>query len=130
MEHLHVAIALIRRDGRWLVQRRRAGGHLAHTWEFPGGKIEAGESAEAALVREVAEEVGITVTILRRLAAIDYDYGDCRVTLHPFLCAATGEAVGREAQPLCWITPEGLARLDIPEANRALIAALAVDGRR
>ncbi len=121
MEHHHVAIALIRRDGRWLVQRRGDGGHLAGRWEFPGGKVEPGESTEAALAREVTEEVGIAVVILRSLPAIDHDYGDRRVTLHPFMCAATGEAVGREGQQLRWFTAEELSRLSIPAANRALL---------
>ncbi len=128
MEHLHVAIALIRRDGRWLVQQRREGGHLAGRWEFPGGKVEAGECVEAALHREVAEEVGIAVVVLQTLAPIDHDYVDRRVTLHPFVCAAIGEAAGREAQRLRWVALEELARLETPEANRALITTLAVDG--
>jgi len=118
--HHHVAIALIRRHDRWLVQRRREGEHLAGIWEFPGGKVEPGESTEAALAREVAEEVGIAVTIVRPLPVIDHDYGDRRVTLHPFLCSTTGEAEGNEGQQLQWVTPEELARLPIPEANREL----------
>jgi len=130
VEHHHVAIALIRRRGRWLVQRRRDGDHLAGTWEFPGGKVEPGESTEAALAREVAEEVGIAVTILQPLPVIDHDYGDRWVTLHPFLCSATGEAVSSEGQPLRWVTMEELGRLSIPEANRELITTLAGDGGR
>jgi len=121
VEHHHVAIALICRDDRWLVQRRREGGHLAGTWEFPGGKVESGESVEAALVREVAEEVGIMVATLHPLPVIDHDYGDRRVTLHPFLCSATGGAVGREGQSLCWLTVKELSRLEIPAANRVLL---------
>jgi len=121
VEHHLVAIALIRRHDRWLVQRRREGDHLAGVWEFPGGKVEPGEAVETALYREVAEEVGVALTVLRPLPEIDHDYGDRRVTLHPFLCSATGEAVGREGQPLCWLTVEEIARLEIPAANRALL---------
>jgi len=125
VEHHHVAIALIHHHGRWLVQQRGDGGHLAGAWEFPGGKVEPGESVESALHREVAEEVGIAVTILRPAPPVDHDYGDRRVTLHPFLCApATGEAVGREGQPLCWLTVEEIARLEIPAANQALLSEM------
>ncbi|HBB41021.1 MAG: 8-oxo-dGTP diphosphatase MutT [Nitrospirae bacterium CG18_big_fil_WC_8_21_14_2_50_70_55] len=124
MDHHHVAIALISRHGRWLVQQRRAGVPLAGSWEFPGGKVEAGESGATALLREVMEEVGMAVTIDRALPPLTHDYADRRVTLHPFVCTATDAPVACEGQLLRWVTAEELANLEIPAANRALLSHL------
>ncbi len=125
--HDHVAVALIGRHGRWLVQQRRAGVHLAGLWEFPGGKVGAGESIEEALRREVIEEVGVAVASLRPLRAVEHDYGDRRVTLHPFLCTTDGEPRGCEGQPLRWVTVEELTRLPTPAANHTFVAAIAAE---
>jgi 8-oxo-dGTP diphosphatase len=128
---IHVAIALIERDGRWLVQERPPGKHLAGTWEFPGGKVAAGETAQDAVVREVQEELGLRVAIDASLPTVDHDYGERQVVLHPVVChIVDGIPAAVEGQVIRWVTPEALAGLPIPAANRALVASLARLGRR
>lgn len=120
---LAVAVALLHRDGRWFLQRRDlAAGHLPGCWEFPGGKTEAGESPEAALRRELREELAWTPGALRPLAVIRHPYPDRVVELHPF----AGEGPDLPRTPLAWgwfTAPEAM-RLKIPEANGPLVALL------
>ncbi|RMF87229.1 MAG: (deoxy)nucleoside triphosphate pyrophosphohydrolase, partial [Nitrospirae bacterium] len=87
------------------MQRRPAGRPLASTWEFPGGKVEVGETLQAAVARECREEVGCAVAVVRPLPPIRYRYPHARVTLHPFLCRPLGAAVPREGQRLRWLRP-------------------------
>jgi len=127
---IHVAIALIERDGRWLVQRRPPGKHLAGTWEFPGGKVAAGERARDAVVREVREELGLCVAIDAALPTVDHDYGERQVVLHPIVChIVDGIPAAVEGQVICWMTPAALAQLPIPAANRRLVEDLPRLGR-
>lgn len=122
---MDVAIALIERDGQWLVQQRPAGSHLAGTWEFPGGKVAAGETARDAIVREVWEEIGLRVVIAAALPAVGHDYPEQQVLLHPFICrVVAGSPAGVAGQAIRWVTPEALATLPIPAANRGLVASL------
>ncbi len=123
---IQVAIGLIF-DGRWerllIAQRTRA--PLRGYWEFPGGKCQPGESAPAALHREVAEEVGLTVEIVRSLPGIVHRYRHGAVEIFPFICQEiSGEARGREGQAICWAAPGELARYDFPEANAGLLENL------
>lgn len=127
---IHVAIALIERDGRWLVQQRPPGKHLAGTWEFPGGKVVAGETAQAAVVREVGEELGLRVAIDVALPTVEHDYGEREVVLHPVVChIVDGTPAAVEGQEIRWMTPAALTCLPIPAANRALVESLPGLGR-
>lgn len=122
--HRHVAIGIVRDEGRVLVSRRPYGGMLGGLWEFPGGKVEPGETPEAALHRELREEVGLTVDVVGTLPLVDHAYTHLRVTLHPFLCRLR-EADPRigEARPQRWIRPEELPDHPMPRANRKVIEA-------
>lgn len=131
MAPVAVAIALIEGDGRWLVQQRPAGRHLAGTWEFPGGKIAPGETAREAVVREVQEELGLQVAIDAALGTVRHAYAERQVVLHPFIChVIDGTPAAVEGQALRWVTAEALMSLPIPAANRGLVEALQGSGPR
>jgi len=129
-ETLEVAAAVIRdAQGRVLVSQRAAGKHLADAWEFPGGKIEPGESVREALERELHEELGIRPGPSRPLVAIRHEYPDktVRLCLHE-LHAFEGTPHGRENQALRWVAVEDLGTLEMPPADRPLIRLLELDG--
>ncbi len=94
---------LLRNDGYFLLAQRPAGKVYAGCWEFPGGKLEQGESVEATLARELNEELGVTVHTCRRWKTLDYTYPHARVRL--FFCRVTvwrGAPIGREGQAFVW----------------------------
>lgn len=123
-EHRDIALAVIRREGRCFLQRRDPkGAVLPGLWEFPGGKVEAGESLEAALRRELLEEVGWAPERIEPLAVIEHSYAERLVRLHPFLCEGPGEPCTELAWG--WFRGAELLRLPVPEANRGLLAQLA-----
>ena len=127
VKDIHVAVAVIVRDGRVLIARRPDHVHQGGLLEFPGGKVEPGESVQAALVREIAEETGLHVPAdsLQPVIGIRHDYGDKRVFLDVWETrAAEGEARGCEGQPVEWLAPEQLQDEDFPAANRPIIRAL------
>ncbi len=114
-------------DQNILIARRPAHLHQGGLWEFPGGKIEAGESLSQALVRELREELGITVDpqACQRLVNIDHDYGDKAVRLEVcWVRSFEGEPEGREGQPLRWVPKSTLADYPFPAANQAIIRAV------
>ncbi|MCC6074646.1 Nudix family hydrolase [Pseudomonas sp. GCM10022188] len=125
MKRLHVAAAVIRgADGRVLIARRPEHKHQGGLWEFPGGKVEAGEAVEAALARELHEELGIDIAASRPLIQVRHDYPDLAVLLDVHeVSAFTGKPHGREGQPLAWVEPRELPHYEFPEANRAIVAA-------
>ncbi|MBK4991273.1 Nudix family hydrolase [Pseudomonas sp. S36] len=125
MKRIHVVAAVIRGlDGRILIARRADTQHQGGLWEFPGGKVEAGESVEAALARELNEELGIRVTRSRPLIKVSHDYPDKHVLLEVReVDAFEGEPHGAEGQPLAWVAPRDLAQYDFPQANRPIVAA-------
>lgn len=125
MKRLHVAAAVIRgADGRVLIARRPEHKHQGGLWEFPGGKVEAGEAVEVALARELHEELGIDVIVSRPLIQVRHDYPDLAVLLDVHEVGAfTGEPHGREGQPLAWVAPRELPDYQFPEANRPIVAA-------
>ena len=125
MKRVHVAAAVIRgADGKILIARRADTQHQGGLWEFPGGKVEAGESVQAALGRELQEELGITVNTARPLIKVQHDYPDKQVLLDVWeVSSFTGEPHGVEGQPLAWVTPRDLAEYDFPAANQAIVAA-------
>ena len=120
-----VVAAIIRRHGHLLLTQRPEGVHLAGQWEFPGGKVELGESHEVALRREIAEELGITIEAGPLYMASAHQYPERAVHLHFFECRILeGEPEARNATALGWFTPEELSGLDVPEANGALVEKL------
>lgn len=122
-----VAIALVEREGRWLVSRRLKPDGFAGLWEFPGGKIEDGETPQAAAARECQEELGIVVEVGDVLPVVDHDYGAVRVRLHLVRCRwVAGQPRCREATSADprWVDLDELARLPMPAANAVVIEQL------
>lgn len=125
MKRIHVAAAVIRGDdGRILIARRPDDKHQGGLWEFPGGKVEAGESVEQALARELDEELGIRPSAARPLLQVRHDYPDKQVLLDVWdVSAFVGEPHGAEGQPLAWVAPGQLGDYQFPAANRPIVAA-------
>ena len=120
-----VAAALYDREGRVLITERPPGKHLAGRWEFPGGKIDAGETEEAALARELAEELGITMRRARALARLAHDYDDRRIDISLWVVEEYGgEPAGLDGQRLKWVSPAHLHHEDMLKADVPFIAAL------
>jgi 8-oxo-dGTP diphosphatase len=120
-----VAAALFDAEGRVLISDRPPGKHMAGRWEFPGGKVAAGEADVRALERELAEELGIEMLAARPVMELTHEYPDRRVELSMWLVTRyRGEPRGLDGQHLKWVTLEHLAQEDILEADRPFIQAL------
>jgi A/G-specific adenine glycosylase len=124
LEEIEAVVAIIARDGRYLIQQRADKGLLAGLWEFPGGKVEPGESLTAALKREVREEVGVEVRILRRLATVPHAYTRFRVNLHPFVCALR-DPVFEPGLRRRWVTLAAIGRYPLPSGSVRIVDILA-----
>lgn len=121
------AVALIDPDGRVLLAQRPEGKSLAGLWEFPGGKVEIGESPEVALIRELREELGIETkaSCLAPLTFASHSYDDFHLLMPLFACRRwEGMATGREGQRLAWVRPERLRDYPMPPADLPLIPIL------
>jgi mutator protein MutT len=127
---LDIAIALVFRERRLLVTQRPARAHLGGLWEFPGGKVQGGESVEACAVREVFEETRVVVTASERRATIEWDYAERLVALHPVECGwVSGDGELVEVAALAWVTGAELTARAFPPANTELIRELCACGR-
>jgi 8-oxo-dGTP diphosphatase len=124
---LVVACALIDADGRILLAQRPPGRALAGLWEFPGGKLEAGERPEQALIRELAEELGIKVAepCLAPLTFASHAYEDFHLLMPLYVCRRwEGIVTAREGQNLAWVRPNKLREYPMPPADGPLIPHL------
>ena len=124
---LVVAVALIDADNRILIAQRPPGKTLGGLWEFPGGKIEPGERPEAALIRELDEELGLTVKepCLAPLTFASHAYPDFHLLMPLYICRRwEGFAQSREGQTLQWVRPRELRNFPMPPADAPLIAPL------
>ena len=125
MEIEVVAGALFDERGRVLIARRPEGKELAGRWEFPGGKLIEPETPFDGLVRELREELGVTVREAQRLLRYSYDYPDRRVWLDMWIVTAwSGQAEGLDGQALRWVPVPALSTEDILEADQPIIDAL------
>jgi 8-oxo-dGTP diphosphatase len=125
---VRVAVGILRRsDGRVLLAQRLAGTPYAGYWEFPGGKLEAGESAHDALVRELDEELGIAIERAAPWLVRRYEYAHAHVELNFFrVFAWRGEPVGRDGQAIIWQTPGAFEVTPLLPANAPILGALAL----
>ena len=121
-----VAVGILNDDaGRVLVTRRAPGAHQGGLWEFPGGKLEEGETLLEALTRELSEELGVRVETTEPLMVLEHDYGDKQVRLDIHRVTRwSGEPRGLEGQPLAWQRPEQLRDWPFPAANRPILERL------
>ena len=125
MKVVHVAVGVIARGDEIFITLRPDDGHQGGKWEFPGGKVEEGETVLQALRRELAEEVGITVNHSEPVIVITHDYGDKQVKLDVHrVNDFTGEPHGKEGQASRWVNVKSLNASDFPEANIPIISAL------
>ncbi len=122
---IEVVAAVIRDvDGKVLIAKRPTGKHQGGKWEFPGGKVEKGESRRSALVREIKEEIGIDIGHSARLISVYHEYDDKAIYLDVYEVQQwTGEAEGREGQPIQWVDTNDLHEFEFPEANSAIVEA-------
>ena len=122
-----VALSLVRHNRRWLVSQRASGRVFAGLWEFPGGKMNEGETPEDDAVREAAEETGLTVSPIGTLGRIESTHADRQVILHLIICESTGS----DAKPsdpavveVRWVSSTELKTLAMPPANEVIIERL------
>jgi len=124
---LVAAVVLIDADGRVLLAQRPPGKHLAGLWEFPGGKVQPGETPEAALIRELREELGIDTeaSCLAPFTFASHGYPDFHLLMPLYLCRRWhGIAMAREGQTLKWVRPARLGDYPMPPADKPLVAML------
>lgn len=123
---IHVAVGVIENaDGDVFISKRHKALHQGDKWEFPGGKVETGETVFDALVRELAEECNINVQTASPLTVINHDYNDKRVVLDVWrITSFTGEVSQTEGQEWLWVPVYALGAYQFPEANEAIIDLL------
>lgn len=121
---LVVAAAVIETGDGYLLTRRQKGVHLEGFWEFPGGKCEAGESLDACLRRELAEELGVEATVGKEIMTVTHDYPELSVELHFIACALNGVPQPLLGQEMRWVPRQELATLKFPPADEQLIRLL------
>jgi 8-oxo-dGTP diphosphatase len=125
---LVVAGLILGDDGRILITQRRADQALALQWEFPGGKVEPGEAPAPALVRELREELGVTVAVGRIWDVLFHAYPEFDLVMLVYACRIVdGSPRAVEVADLAWVAPPDLARWDILPADRPLVERLSVE---
>lgn len=121
MQRIEVVAAVIHQGGRYFATQR-ANGEFKGMWEFPGGKIEMGESHEEALKREIAEELDVQIQVERYLGATESDYPSFHLTMHCYLCSIIGGTLElREHAACCWVTVDELHSLTWLPADEEII---------
>ena len=124
MKVIEVVAAIIQRDGAYFATQRGYG-EFEGMWEFPGGKIEPGESREVALKREIQEELGVDIAIENLLYTIEYDFPSFHLTMHCYLCSiASGEIELREHKSARWLRPGELGSVEWLPADKDVISRL------
>ena len=126
LPHKEIGVAVIYNEqGLILIDRRLAGGSFGGLWEFPGGKVEAGETVPDCIRREILEELGIPIEVREHLLTLTHTYRSFRITLHVYLCLhQIGEPQALQCQEIRWVTLEEIDQFQFPEANSHIITAL------
>ena len=124
MKNIEVVAAILNRDGAYFATQRGYG-EFEGMWEFPGGKIEHGESSEDALKREIQEELGVDIVIEDLICTTEYDYPSFHLTMHCYLCRVeAGEIELREHKSARWSRPEELGSVEWLPADKDVISLL------
>lgn len=122
MNMLEVTAAVIRQNGRLLICQRPVNKDYGLLWEFPGGKIEMGETGEQCIVRECQEELGITLNVERELTDVVYESQAQTVHLHFYLCdIIAGIPENKEHHAIAWISPDEIAKYEFCPADRKML---------
>ena len=125
MKTIRVVAAVIRKDDK-IFATQRGYGEFKDGWEFPGGKVESGESSREALVREIQEELNVRIKVSRLIDRIEYDYPSFHLSMDCFWCEiADGEIVLKEAESARWLKPDELHSVNWLPADRVLVDAIA-----
>ncbi len=119
---IEVTAAVIRDNGKFLICQRAKGKNCELLWEFPGGKIEPGETAEQCIVRECQEELGVTLEVEQKLTDIVYAYSDRTVHLHFFITRiVAGQLQRREHNAFAWVTTDEMSRYEFCPADTEML---------
>jgi 8-oxo-dGTP diphosphatase len=117
-----VGAAVIIKNGKYLIAKRKPGGSLANKWEFPGGKIEAGETPEKGLERELYEEFEITVRVMDFITSHPFENNGKRYMLNAYYCETKScEFILHEHTAIAWIEPDEFGSYDLAESDRAIV---------
>lgn len=126
---LKVAAAIIQKNGKFLISRRHKHSHLGHLWEFPGGKLETGESPEECIIRECREEIDVVVKPLSLFYETQHRYPELTVHLYFFLCEiVSGNPKAVDCADWAWVSPEELKNYEFPAADVKIIEKLISKG--
>ncbi len=126
MKHIHVAAAVIIEQGRVFAAQRKDSGELALKWEFPGGKLEPGETGEKAIVREIEEELSTTISVQRHLTTVHHQYSSFSLTMDAFLCTVVdGSLEIAEHRDCRWLAAEELFSVDWAAADIPIVQVIA-----
>lgn len=127
MKHHEVVAAIIQRDDTFLCLQRGPSkyDYISHKYEFPGGKVETGETREEALIREIKEELALDIQVQKHFMTVEHEYADFKITMHGFLCQAEGEQLTlHEHIAYQWLTAHQLPALDWAAADIPFISKL------
>lgn len=125
-KHLQVVAAIIKRDDKYFVVQRNNKGELALKWEFPGGKVEINETHEQALIREIKEELGIDINVIKFLKTVNHEYNTFKIALHGYLCEIKdySKLVLNEHVDSKWLKCNELSNLDWALADIPIVEEL------
>ena len=119
---IHVVAAIIERNGKFLVAQRRAGSHLEFKWEFPGGKVNDGETPEESLARELYEELGVKSSVGEMLCEVCHDYGIKQIRLSAYrVDEIKGEFQVLDHEKIRWLSVKELKQTDLADADKRIL---------
>jgi len=122
--HIRVVAAELERDGRYLITQRSEHGTMPLLWEFPGGRVEAGETDEAALARELREEMGLVITVCEQILHVHHDYSSYSVDFLVYRAETDDEPRLLTVRDARWVGPEDFEQYEFPGADQVSVARL------